>query len=369
MSTQSMRMARPAAVSTSLLVCIAVLIAFAAFSGGLLQLVERWSRQEEYSHGFLIPFVVAWMLWSRRDALVASVGQPSWTGPAAIFIAAIMLIVGELSAFFLLLQVGFVVALLGIVLSFGGTSLLRVTFIPLAFLVFAIPLPYFLDAELSFRLQLISSELGAFFIRMFGVPVYLTGNVIDLGNYKLQVVEACSGLRYLYPLVSLGFLAAYLFQAPLWQRTLVFLSAIPITILMNSFRIGMVGLLVDRWGIAQAEGLLHFFEGWVIFIACAAILAGEIWLLARFGSGKSFFEVFKFPTVKPSLVKKAPRSGSASFVPLITCVLLLCVVGAADFYLSVRQEVVPERLRFVSFPEKSWPMESSGAAAIARDAD
>ena len=134
----------------------------------------------------------------------------------------------------------------------------------------------------------------------------------------------------------------------------------PITILMNSFRIGMVGVLVDRWGIAQAEGLLHFFEGWVIFIACAAILAGEIWLLARFGSGKSFFEVFKFPTVKPSLVKKAPRSGSASFVPLITCLLLLCVVGAADFYVSVRQEVVPERLRFVSFPESLGPWKVQG---------
>ena len=114
MSTQSMRMARPNAVSTTLLVCIAVVIAVAAFSGGLLSLVERWSRQEEYSHGFLIPFVVAWMLWSRRDALVASVGEPSWTGPAAIFIAAIMLVVGELSAFFLLMQVGFVVVLLGL---------------------------------------------------------------------------------------------------------------------------------------------------------------------------------------------------------------------------------------------------------------
>ena len=99
---------------------------------------------------------------------------------------------------------------------------------------------------------------------------------------------------------QLGFLAAYLFQAPLWQRALVFLSAIPITIVMNSFRIGVVGLLVDRWGTAQAEGVLHFFEGWVIFIACAAILAGEIWLLARFGSGKSFFEVFMLPTVSAS---------------------------------------------------------------------
>src|SRR6478736_5774328 len=264
MSTQSIRLTRPAALSPGLLVCVAVLIATAAFSGGLLELVRRWSAQEEYSHGFLIPVVAAWMLWSRRDAVFASVGRPSWIGVLLISVAGMMLIVGELSAFYLLSQLGFVVVLLGIVLAIGGISLLKVTFIPIAFLVFAIPLPYFIDAELSARLQLISSELGVFFIRLFGVPVYLTGNIIDLGNYKLQVVEACSGLRYLYPLRSLGFLAAYLFQAPLWQRALVFLSAIPITIVMNSFRIGVVGLLVDRWGIQQAEGALHFFEGWII---------------------------------------------------------------------------------------------------------
>jgi exosortase D (VPLPA-CTERM-specific) len=184
---------------------------------------------------------------------------------------------------------------------------------------------------------------------LFGVPVYLTGNVIDLGNYKLQVVEACSGLRYLYPLLSLGFLAAYLFQAPLWQRALVFLSAIPITIVMNSFRIGVVGVLVDRWGTAQAEGVLHFFEGWVIFIACAAILALEIWLLARFGSGKSFFEVFRLPKVSASL-RQATESGSTNSLPVAACLVLLFGAGVGSFYLAGRHEIVPERLRFVSFP-------------------
>src|SRR5262245_40437111 len=134
MSTQILAKARTDLVSTSLLVCIAVLIGLAAFSGGLLELVNRWSRQEEYSHGFLIPVVAAWMLWARREAVVASLGEPSWTGMVAVFVAAIMLIVGEVSAFFLLSQLGFVVALLGIVLSLGGTSLLRVTFIPIAFL-------------------------------------------------------------------------------------------------------------------------------------------------------------------------------------------------------------------------------------------
>ena len=342
----------------------AVLIALAAFSGGLLELVRRWSQQEEYSHGFLIPVVAAWMLWSRRDALVASVGDPSWIGLPVILISALMLIIGELSAFFLLLQLGFVVALLGIILSLGGTSLLKVSFIPIAFLVFAIPLPYFIDSELSFRLQLISSQLGVLFIRLFGIPVYLTGNVIDLGNYKLQVVEACSGLRYLYPLLSLGFLAAYLFQAPLWQRALVFLSAIPITIVMNSFRIGMVGLLVDYWGIAQAEGVLHFFEGWVIFVVCAAILAAEIWLLARFFGGKSFVDVFKFPTMDGGLATAKSGSGSAALAPVAICLVLLGASGALNFYISDRSEIVPERLRFISFPETLGPWKSLGRPAL-----
>src|SRR5215813_12081226 len=134
--------ARNGLLFTTVLAGLLVVAAFAAFNGGLFELFIRWSKQEEYSHGFLIPFVTAWMLWSRRDALVASIGEPSWTGPALIIVAAIMLVIGELSAFFLLMHVGFVVALLGIVLSLGGNSLLRVTFIPIAFLVFAIPLPY-----------------------------------------------------------------------------------------------------------------------------------------------------------------------------------------------------------------------------------
>jgi exosortase len=171
---------------------------------------------------------VAWLLWTRRDALIASIGRPSWTGPALILLAAVMHVVGKLSALYFLSQFAFIIVLFGIVLGLGGYSLLKVTFIPIIFLLFAIPLPYFIDAMLSFNLQLISSQLGTFFIRLFQIPVYLEGNVIDLGVYKLQVVEACSGLRYLYPLLSLGFLAAYLFQAPLWQRAVIFLSTIPI---------------------------------------------------------------------------------------------------------------------------------------------
>ena len=152
-------------------------------------------------------------------------------------------------------------------------------------LFFTIPLPKFLYNNLSSQLQLISSEIGVWFIRLFDISVYLEGNVIDLGNYKLQVVEACSGLRYLFPLMTLGFIAAYFFKGAFWKRAIIFLSSIPITVLMNSLRIGMIGVTVEYWGVAAAEGLLHDFEGWVVFMACTAVLVLEMWVLAHVGSG------------------------------------------------------------------------------------
>ena len=311
------------------------------------------SHEEEYSHGFLIPIVAAWLLWTRRDALRASIGRPVWTGPILILFAMVMHVVNFGLTFFLS-QAGFVLLLIGLVLALGGYSLLRTAFIPIIFLLFAIPMPKFIDSTMSLQLQFISSELGTQFIRMFQIPVYLDGNIIDLGYYKIQVVEACSGLRYLYPLLSLGFLAAYFFQAPLWQRAIVFFSSIPITIAMNGLRIGLVGVTVDYWSTQAADGLLHFFEGWVIFLACAGLLALEISFLARL-SRKTFFEVF-YP---PSVVAQPPRRGSQAQTgdraPLVTSLSLLCAVGAAAIYTSGRPEIIPDRSRFVAFPETIGP--------------
>jgi exosortase D (VPLPA-CTERM-specific) len=333
-----------------IIVAVLVLVSFAVFSGALLELGRRWSTQDEYSHGFFIPFISLWLLWSRRDAIQNALGSPSWGGPVLIVLAAAMHLVGELSALYVLSQVGFVVVLLGIALAVGGLPLLKVTAVPIIFLLFAIPLPYFVDSVLSWRLQLISSELGVLVIRLFQIPVYLEGNVIDLGVYKLQVVEACSGLRYLYPFLSLGFLAAYMFHAPMWQRAIVFLSTVPITIVMNSFRIGMIGVMVDRWGPQSADGFLHFFEGWIIFLACAVLLAVEIALLARLTAGKKFFDVFFPPKVVAGPSQAMPgRTGVLR--PLAASFVLLCFMGAGATATTGRQEIVPERKTFATFPD------------------
>ncbi|MCK5889230.1 MAG: VPLPA-CTERM-specific exosortase XrtD, partial [Methylococcales bacterium] len=222
----------------------------------------------------------------------------------------------------------------------------------LLLLVFAIPLPYFLEASLSANLQLLSSKLGVAFIRWCDIPVFLEGNVIDLGVYKLQVVEACSGLRYLFPLMSLGFICAYLFNTSLWKRVIVFLSTIPITLLMNSFRIGVIGILVDQWGIAMAEGFLHDFEGWIVFMACMGLLFIEMYILFKMGQkdSKSFFEVFGLVYLE-DVISDETKQRQISY-PLIAVTLALIVAVFVVGSLDRREEIIPPRKTFPSFPDK-----------------
>jgi exosortase D (VPLPA-CTERM-specific) len=344
---------------TLLLALAAALGVLVAFGSAVAELVVRWTGQEEYSYGFLIPVVTVWLLWTRRKALSASLGAPSFAGVALIGLAITMHVIGELCAVFILSQLAIVVALLGLTLAIGGYPLFRMAFVPIAYLAFAIPLPFFIDAKLTLQLQLISSQLGVFFIRLFQIPVYLDGNIIDMGNYKLQVVEACSGLRYLYPLFSFSFLAAYLFQAPIWQRAVVFLSSIPIAIGMNGLRIGVVGFLVDRWGTAMAEGMLHFFEGWVIFLACAALLAGEMSVLARL-SGRRFFDVFRLPVLTaPAVHPDGAKASGLGYLWISGS--LIAIGGLAALLVSGRSEIIPDRTRFATFPTRM--AEWQGAAS------
>ena len=348
MSAQSVSLTRAGGIRAALLV-LAVLVCVAAFSGALLDLGARWSWYgEEYSHGMLIPIVAAWLLWSRRAVLGASFGPPAWSGLILILIAMAMYITGELSAIYIFAQVGFIVALLGIVLGVGGYSLFKVSSAPIAFLIFAIPPPNFIESVLTLRLQFISSELGTWFIKIFQVPVYLEGNIIDLGDHQLEVAEACSGLRYLFPLLSLGVLLGYLFRAPLWQRVVVVLSTIPITIVMNSARIGMVGVTVAYWGPQMADEVLHAFEGWLIFAACLALLMAEVYLFARL-SGKAFAEVLRLPR---AAANSPPHDVPMRPAPIIAIVCILCVTGLTAHFVSGRAEMVPDRLRFATFPAR-----------------
>jgi exosortase D (VPLPA-CTERM-specific) len=188
------------------------------------------------------------------------------------------------------------------------------------------------------------------FIRLVGISVFLQGNVIDLGGYRLQVVEACSGLRYLFPLLTLGVIVAGLIKFKFWMRALLVLTAVPITVLMNSFRIGVVGVLVDRFGTSQAEGFLHYFEGWVIFMACLALMLLEAWALLRLtGDIRPFREVLAFD-IPASRAASTPVQRRTLDTVSIFALVFTIIAAIALQLIPHRAEIIPARAEFFNYP-------------------
>lgn len=271
-------------------VVLAAICLVVIFDDGIRFMVQQWAS-EEYNHAYVIPLVALYLAWLRARDLDAVDIRGSWLGVGLLVAGLFLQVLGEMSAVYEIPQYGLVVSIWGLVIAAVGLTGLRVLWVPLVYLLFMVPLADFLQSRLTGGLQLISSQIGVAVIRASGSSVFLEGNVIDLGAYQLQVAEACSGLRYLFPLMSFGFLCAVLFRGRWWQRTLLFLVTIPITILMNSVRIGIIGLLVNSYGIEQAEGFLHDFEGWVVFMACVAVLFLVVWIFARMEK-RAFLEIF-----------------------------------------------------------------------------
>ena len=328
----------------------ALALACALSFDGLQPMVMTWVSAEEYGYGFFIPAVIAFLIWQKRDVLERLPFDGSWVGFILVLIGLGLLLLGQLATLYVVIQYAFLIVLAGLAWTFMGWRGFKIIAIPLLLLVFTIPLPTFLYQGLSAEMQLISSQIGVALIRLFGISVFLEGNVIDLGNYKLQVAEACNGLRYLFPLMALGFIAAYLFKAALWKRALLFLSTIPITILMNSFRIAVIGVLVDRWGVSMAEGFLHDFEGWVIFMACTGVLVVQMWALAKVGGQRrSLREVFALELPAPAGKDAAILSRSVP-MPFWGALLVLVAAALVSTALPPRVESPLQRKDFSQFP-------------------
>lgn len=319
------------------------------FGPGLQNMAKEWNSGE-YSHGYLIPLVSAWMVLRKQDELFRQELQGSWWGLAVIAFGLAAAFIGELGTLYTVIQYAFLITLVGFVLLMLGWRGLRILWGPLVYLAFMIPLPDFLYRDLSSRLQLLSSGIGVTMIRAIGISVFIEGNIIDLGNYKLQVAEACSGLRYLFPLLSFGFLCAYIFAGSTWQKIALFLSTIPIAVLMNSVRIAVIGVLTDTSGPAAAEGFLHLFEGWVVFLFCLVLLFGEAWLMLRLsGNRMPLSQAFGLdlpstrPLIETSRVWRPTRR-------VVAGVGLLMLATLAVSILAIREESIPPRQTLAGFP-------------------
>jgi exosortase D (VPLPA-CTERM-specific) len=334
------------------LVLVTLLAGFVFFRSGLLSLWEAWQRPE-YSHGYIIPFVAVFIALKRLDS--GNNVRPKESFKAAIAFLSVGLVaglIGNIASVADINSYGMLLAIAGIVLLVLGTGRGIKLWPAWLYLAFMLPLPNFLYWPLSIKLQFLSSQIGVALIKVLGVPVFLEGNIIDLGSYQLQVAEACSGLRYLFPLMSFGFLIATLYRGPAWQKVFLFLATIPITIIMNSARIAVIGFLVDRYGIAQAEGFLHLFEGWVVFAICIAMLFLTAVLLQRLTANPlplSHVLDLQFDglqTKAKTIRNIAPQRW------LIATALLLVVVAGSSLLIRSQSNIYPERKTFEEFPNE-----------------
>ncbi|ALA61136.1 VPLPA-CTERM-specific exosortase XrtD [Nitrospira moscoviensis] len=334
--------------------CLPLLLGLVYFDA-LSEMVRVWSEDENYGHGFFVPFISLFLLWMKRDQIISIERRGSWWGLPIMLLAIGLYGLGEFGTVYALLQLSFWLMLVGLALSAFGRDILRPAGFPLLYLLTMIPLPQFLFQGLSGQLQLLSSALGVGCLQLVGVTAFREGNVIDLGPIQLQVVEACSGLRYLFPLMSLALLCAYLFHAPLWKRFTVFLCSMPIAILLNGLRIGVVGVLVDIFGAGAAEGFLHLFEGWVIFLMSLAVLLGVMWGLSRIGTSAERTAWSNLVLIPSPQRSGRPDDRAALFAgampaPLLCGVGLLAITAMASPYLMSREEQAPIREPLLGFP-------------------
>ncbi len=320
---------------------------------GLVSLIDAWTTPE-YSHGPLIPIISLYLFLRelRQSPPTDPDVKDRWPGVLVVIAALILAIFGNLTRIPDIVTYAMILWISGVVLTvFGWKRGIRHQ-LPVFHLIFMLPLPQFLYWKLTIFLQWVSSTLGVWFVSLAGVSVFLEGNVIDLGVYKLQVAEACSGLRYLFPILSFSYLFAILYRGPMWHKAVLLLSAAPLTVLMNSVRIGVIGILVNRYGIEQAEGFMHFFEGWVVFLICIAILFVMAITLQRLTKDpKPLAEAIDLDTqgfgpifVRILAIRPSPALAIAALITLM--------VSTAWATQSDREAVLVDRRPFALFPRQ-----------------
>jgi len=235
-------------------------------------LVHDWSIDDNYSHGFLIIPLALYFTWERRTRLRAAVRQPNWIGVAVVLASLCSLLAGILGSELFLTRISVLGTIAGSILFLYGWHHLRILLFPVAFLLLMIPVPAIIFNQIAFPLQLFASRLGEMALMAFQIPVLREGNVINLANTSLEVAEACSGIRSLISLLTLGIVYGYFSDSRIWVRTMLALATFPIAIAANGFRVAGTGIAAHYYGSDAAQGFFHSFSGWLIFLAAFVML-------------------------------------------------------------------------------------------------
>ena len=252
-----------------LIVCFVYLYAHT-----LAKLISDWNTDDNFSHGFLIPLISGYMIWGKKDDLARAAIQPNSWGLVIIAFAMAMHIAGNLGAEFFVMRSSMVLCLLGITLYLFGRRITAGVFVPLIYLFFMIPIPAIIWNQIAFPLQLLAAKLSVSMVQLLGIPVLREGNILQLSNTTLEVVNACSGIRSLTTLLALSAALAYLSNLKWVSQWILFLSAVPIAIFINVIRLTVTSVLASRYGPEFADGFMHALSGVMVFGVALIALYG-----------------------------------------------------------------------------------------------
>jgi exosortase D (VPLPA-CTERM-specific) len=336
-----------------------LLLASVMYRSTMEYLLGKWGM-DDFTYSYFIPVVVAYLIWEKRAELSHEPVQRSWLGLLPVSIAILLFWMGELAGEYTIMFFSFWLLSVGALWSAMGRRKLKVIAFPVCLVLTMVPPPMVLYNGLTLQLKLISSQIGVLMLQLSGLTAYREGNVIDLGFTRLQVVDACSGLRYFFPLIVLGILLAYFFKGALWKKVVLVLSAIPISIVTNSMRIASVGILYQFMGTAAAEGFFHDFSGWFIFMISLGVMLLEMAFLKRIYPGQVSNEQHKSTReykVQTDVSEQKNYSGFLRFISLqFVMILLLMGMSVAGIQGVSERNKTSLQKPFSDFPETigSW---------------
>lgn len=348
----------------------ATLAALVFFQEGFNALLVAW-QLPEYSHGPLIPVLSLLLFLRQLKTIPVSLSPVTDRGPgiAVLIFAVILGLLGKLSQIHEVVAYAIILWIGALLLISWGWQQGRHFWPPVLHLVYMLPLPDVIYYKISTSLQVFSSELGVWMLQLLSVPVFLEGNIIDLGVYKLHVAEACSGLRYLFPIMSFSYVFAVLFKGSVWHKAVLLLAAVPITIAMNAVRIAFAGWLVNYVGLEYLEGFTHFFEGWIIFMICVVLLFLLAWAMLRFsGSRMGLVDALDLDTSGWAAQAKRIRLIAPSRALIFSALLL----GAGAMAWEVRPQPATsfvDREPFSVFPSRLAAWKGGIPEALAPDVE
>ncbi len=248
-----------------------IILFFGLYYSIIFYMVKDWYNDSNYSHGFLIPFISAYIVWKNKEKISNIKIKSDSLGFLILFIGLFIYILGITGAELFTMRFSMIPVLFGIVYCLCGREMTKNLLVPIGFLVCMIPIPSILFNEVAFPLKLLAANVATNVIQFLNIPIVREGNIIHLTDITLEVADACSGIRSLMSMIALGVAYAYLFQNSVIKRLILSLFIVPITIVANVARVTGTGILSHYVGSAAAEGFFHEFAGIFVFMLAFAM--------------------------------------------------------------------------------------------------